>query len=279
MKNVKNVSLNYVKGFKCVGDINYDLGNLPHLRNGQSRQIDRIKTHQLVTNKRRKIDIPVEVEIVTETESLYIRLNYKLERMQKINDGSSYDCSVREQTLGLITLNFEGLQSGKIFKGKVEEQIEDYMKKNEDHIKEIERLKKESEDERERYVKLSEVLDKESKENDTLRDENCVLTNKNQNLTNENQNLKDENYTLTVRNTQLSNKIVALEKELNTRKNDTQGANMFGNTVNNLDLTDIELRFLVENIIKMNNKGKSEMEIFKKVKDYIGRLKGNKKQK
>lgn len=272
MKNVKNVSLNYVKGFKCVGDINYDLGNLPRLKNGQSGRVDRITTHQLVTNRRRKIDIPVTVEIITETESLYIRLNYKLERMQKINDGSSYDCSVREQTLGLITLNFEGLQSGKIFKGKVEEQIEDYMKKNEDHIKEIERLKKENEDERERYVKLSEVLNKESKENDTLRDENCVLTK-------DNKNLKNENYALTNENQNLKNEIVELKQQLNSTEKDSKNANTFGTMVNDLNLMDIALPFLVKHIINMNNKGKSEMEILKKAKDYIENLKRSKKQK
>jgi hypothetical protein len=256
MKNVKNVSLNYVKGFKCVGDINYDLGNLPRLKGGQSGQFDRIATHQLVTNRRRKIDIPVEVEIITATESLYVKLNYKLEKMQRI-EGSRYVCSVREQNLDLlITLNFDELR--KELKGKIKEQIENHMKNMMD-------LMKENEDVMARYIKTNEALTKKLKENDTL--------------TNENTELKDENYALTVRNTQLSNKVVALEKELNAREKYEQRANMFGDTVPNLDLTDIELRFLVENIIKMNNKGKSEMEIFKKVKDYIGRLKGNKKQK
>jgi hypothetical protein len=256
MKNVKNVSLNYVKGFKCVGDINYDLGNLPRLKGGQSGQFDRIATHQLVTNRRRKIDIPVEVEIITATESLYVKLNYKLEKMQRI-EGSRYVCSVREQNLDLlITLNFDELR--KELKGKIKEQIENHMKNMMD-------LMKENEDVMARYIKTNEALTKKLKENDTL--------------TNENTELKDENYALTVRNTQLSNKVVALEKELNAREKYEQRANMFGDTVPNLDLTDIELRFLVENIIKMNNKGKSEMEIFKKVKDYIGNLKGNKKQK
>lgn len=254
MKNVKNVSLNYVKGFKCVGDVNYYLGNLPRL-NGEKSRFNRDAICKQV-RRRNKIDIPVEVEIVTETDSFYIELNYKLERMQKINGGSSYDCSIREQSLGLITLNFEDLR--KKLGEKVKEQVENYMASNAD-------LRKENEDMRARYINVNEALTKKLKENDTL--------------TNENTELKDKNYVLTERNTQLSNKVVALEKELNARKNDNQGANMFGNTVDSLDLTDIELRFLVENIIKMNNKGKSEMEIFKKVKDYIGRLKGNKKQK
>ena len=264
MKNVKNVSLNYVRGFKCVGDINYDLGNLPRLKGGQSGQFDRIATHQLVTNKRRKIDIPVEVEIITATESLYVKLNYKLEKMQRI-EGSRYVCSVREQNLDLlITLNFDELR--KELKGKVKEQIESHMKNMMD-------LMKENEDVMARYIKTNEALVEKSKENDTL-------TNENYTLTNENTELKDKNYALTVRNTQLSNKVVALEKELNARENVEQKLNtLTGAMASSLDLTDIELRFLVENIIKMNNKGKSEMEIFKKVKDYIGRLKGNKKQK
>ena len=250
MKNVKNVSLNYVRGFKCVGDINYDLGNLPRLKGGQSGQFDRIATHQLVTNKRRKIDIPVEVEIVTVTESLYVKLNYKLEKMQRI-EGSRYVCSVREQNLDLlITLNFDELR--KELKGKVKEQIEN-------HMKNMENLIKENEDVMARYIKTNEALVEKSKEND-------VLTDKNYTLTNDNKNLKNE--------------IVVLEKRLNTMQNDNQNANVFARTmVNDFDLTDVQLRFLVENIIKMNNKGKSEMEIFKKVKDYIGRLKGNKKQK
>lgn len=256
MKNVKNVSLNYVKGFKCVGDINYSLGNLPHLKGGQSGQIDRIATHQLVTNRRRKIDIPVEVEIVTETESLYIKLNYKLEKMQRI-EGSRYVCCVREQNLDLlITLNFDELR--KELKGKVKEQIES-------HMKNMENLMKENEDTKARYIKLSEALNEKSKENDTLTNENYTLTNENQNLKNE----------IVVRD----NKIATLEKQLNAKEKDERLVNMFGDRYNNLDLTDVQLRFLVENIIKMNNKGKSEMEIFKKVKDYIGNLKGNKKQK
>jgi hypothetical protein len=249
MKNVKNVSLNYVKGFKCVGDINYDLGNLPRLKGGQSGQFDRIATHQLVTNRRRKIDIPVEVEIITATESLYVKLNYKLEKMQRI-EGSRYVCSVREQNLDLlITLNFDELR--KELKGKIKEQIENHMKNMMD-------LMKENEDVMARYIKTNEALVEKSKEND-------VLTDKNYTLTNENRNLKNE--------------IVVLEKRLNAMQDDKQEAKIFGDRYNSLDLTDIQLRFLVENIIKMNNKGKSEMEIFKKVKDYIGNLKGNKKQK
>ena len=253
MKNVKNVSLNYVKGFKCVGDVNYYLGNLPRL-NGEKSRFNRDAICKQV-RRRNKIDIPVEVEIVTETDSFYIELNYKLERMQKINGGSSYDCSIREQSLGLITLNFEDLR--KKLGEKVKEQVENYMASNAD-------LRKENEDMRARYINVSEALTEKLKENDTLTDENIEL--------------KNENCALTVRNTQLSNKVVALEKELNAKEKDERLAKMFGDTMG-LDLTDIELRFLVENIIKMNNKGKSEMEIFKKVKDYIGRLKGNKKQK
>jgi hypothetical protein len=255
MKNVKNVSLNYVKGFKCVGDVNYYLGNLPRL-NGEKSRFNRDAICKQV-RRRNKIDIPVEVEIVTETDSFYIELNYKLERMQKINGGSSYDCSIREQSLGLITLNFEDLR--KKLGEKVKEQVENYMASNAD-------LRKENEDMRARYINVNEVLTKKLKENDTL--------------TNENTELKDKNYALTVKNTQLSNKVVALEKELNARENVEQKLNtLTGAMASSLDLTDIELRFLVENIIKMNNKGKSEMEIFKKVKDYIGNLKGNKKQK
>jgi hypothetical protein len=255
MKNVKNVSLNYVKGFKCVGDVNYYLGNLPRL-NGEKSRFNRDAICKQV-RRRNKIDIPVEVEIVTETDSFYIELNYKLERMQKINGGSSYDCSIREQSLGLITLNFEDLR--KKLGEKVKEQVENYMASNAD-------LRKENEDMRARYINVNEALTKKLKENDTL--------------TNENTELKDKNYALTVKNTQLSNKVVALEKELNARENVEQKLNtLTGAMASSLDLTDIELRFLVENIIKMNNKGKSEMEIFKKVKDYIGNLKGNKKQK
>jgi hypothetical protein len=255
MKNVKNVSLNYVKGFKCVGDVNYYLGNLPRL-NGEKSRFNRDAICKQV-RRRNKIDIPVEVEIVTETDSFYIELNYKLERMQKINGGSSYDCSIREQSLGLITLNFEDLR--KKLGEKVKEQVENYMASNAD-------LRKENEDMRARYINVNEVLTKKLKENDTL--------------TNENTELKDKNYALTVKNTQLSNKVVALEKELNARENVEQKLNtLTGAMASSLDLADIELRFLVENIIKMNNKGKSEMEIFKKVKDYIGNLKGNKKQK
>jgi hypothetical protein len=255
MKNVKNVSLNYVKGFKCVGDVNYYLGNLPRL-NGEKSRFNRDAICKQV-RRRNKIDIPVEVEIVTETDSFYIELNYKLERMQKINGGSSYDCSIREQSLGLITLNFEDLR--KKLGEKVKEQVENYMASNAD-------LRKENEDMRARYINVNEALTKKLKENDTL--------------TNENTELKDKNYALTVKNTQLSNKVVALEKELNARENVEQKLNtLTGAMASSLDLADIELRFLVENIIKMNNKGKSEMEIFKKVKDYIGNLKGNKKQK
>lgn len=260
VKNVKNVSLGYVEGYKCVGDINYDLGNLPRLKGGQSGQFDRMSTHQLVTNKRRKIDIPVEVEIVTETEPLYVKLNYKLEKMQRI-EGSRYVCCVREQNLDLlITLNFDELR--KELKGKVKEQIENYMK---NIMGKMENVMKENEDARARYIKLSEALNEKSKENDDLTNKNHTLTNENRNLTNENQNLKNE--------------IVVLEKRLNAMQDDKQEAKIFGDRYNSLDLTDIQLRFLVENIIKMNNKGKSEMEIFKKVKDYIGNLKGNKKQK
>ena len=263
MKNVKNVSLNYVKGFKCVGDVNYYLGNLPRLKGGQSGQFDRIATHQLVTNKRRKIDIPVEVEIITATESLYVKLNYKLEKMQRI-EATRYVCSVREQNLDLlITLNFDELR--KELKGKVKEQIESHMKNMMD-------LMKENEDVMARYIKTNEALVEKSKENDTLTNENYTLTNNNKNLTKENQNLKNEIVAK-------DNQIVALEKRLNAMQDDKQEAKIFGDRYNSLDLTDIQLRFLVENIIKMNNKGKSEMEIFKKVKDYIGNLKGNKKQK
>ena len=247
MKNVKNVSLNYVKGFKCVGDVNYYLGNLPRL-NGEKSRFNRDAICKQV-RRRNKIDIPVEVEIVTETDSFYIELNYKLERMQKINGGSSYDCSIREQSLGLITLNFEDLR--KKLGEKVKEQVENYMASNAD-------LRKENEDMRARYINVSEALTEKLKENDTLTDEN--------------QNLKHE---IVVRD----NKIATLEKQLNTKEKDERLVNMFGDRYNNLDLTDVQLRFLVENIIKMNNKGKSEMEIFKKVKDYIGRFKGNKKQK
>ena len=254
MKNVKNVSLNYVKGFKCVGDVNYYLGNLPRL-NGEKSRFNRDAICKQV-RRRNKIDIPVEVEIVTETDSFYIELNYKLERMQKINGGSSYDCSIREQSLGLITLNFEDLR--KKLGEKVKEQVENYMASNAD-------LRKENEDMRARYINVSEALTEKLKENDTLTDENNEL--------------KDENYALTVRNTQLSNKVVALEKELSAKEKDERLVKTFGDRYNSLDLTDVQLRFLVENIIKMNNKGKSEMEIFKKVKDYIGNLKGNKKQK
>lgn len=254
MKNVKNVSLNYVKGFKCVGDVNYYLGNLPRL-NGEKSRFNRDAICKQV-RRRNKIDIPVEVEIVTETDSFYIELNYKLERMQKINGGSSYDCSIREQSLGLITLNFEDLR--KKLGEKVKEQVENYMASNAD-------LRKENEDMRARYINVSEALTEKLKENDTLTDENTEL--------------KDKNYALTVKNTQLSNKVVALEKELNAMQDDRQEAKIFGDKYNSLDLADMELRFLVENIIKMNNRGKSEMEIFKKAKDYIGRLKGNKKQK
>ena len=247
MKNVKNVSLNYVKGFKCVGDVNYYLGNLPRL-NGEKSRFNRDAICKQV-RRRNKIDIPVEVEIVTETDSFYIELNYKLERMQKINGGSSYDCSIREQSLGLITLNFEDLR--KKLGEKVKEQVENYMASNAD-------LRKENEDMRARYINVSEALTEKLKENDTLTDEN--------------QNLKNE---IVVRD----NKIATLEKQLNTKEKDERLVNMFGDRYNSLDLTDVQLRFLVENIIKMNNKGKSEMEIFKKVKDYIGNLKGNKKQK
>ena len=215
MKNVKNVSLNYVKGFKCVGDVNYYLGNLPRL-NGEKSRFNRDAICKQV-RKRNKIDIPVEVEIVTETDSFYIELNYKLERMQKINGGSSYDCSIREQSLGLITLNFEDLR--KKLGEKVKEQVENYMASNAD-------LRKENEDMRARYINVSEALTEKLKENDTLTDENIEL--------------KDKNYALTVRNTQLSNKVVALEKELYAREKYEQRANMFGNTVDNLDLTDIE---------------------------------------
>jgi hypothetical protein len=126
-------------------------------------------------------------------------------------------------------------------------------------------LMKENEDVMARYIKTNEALVEKSKENDVLTDKNYTLTNENRNLTNENQNLKNE--------------IVVLEKRLNAMQDDKQEAKIFGDKYNSLDLTDIQLRFLVENIIKMNNKGKSEMEIFKKVKDYIGNLKGNKKQK
>ena len=259
MKNVKNVSLNYVKGFKCVGDVNYYLGNLPRL-NGEKSRFNRDAICKQV-RKRNKIDIPVEVEIVTETDSYYIELNYKLERMQKINGGSSYDCSIREQSLGLITLNFEDLR--KKLGEKVKEQVENYMASNAD-------LRKENEDNKARYIKLTEVLTEKSKENDTLRDENCVLTN-------DNKNLKNENYALTDENKNLKNEIVELKQQLNSTEKDSKNANTFGTMVNDLDLMDIALPFLVKHIINMNNKGKSEMEILKRAKDYIENLKRSKR--
>ena len=242
MKNVKNVSLNNVKGFICVGNVNYYLGNLPRL-NGEKLRFNREATFKQVSRKRKAIDIPVDIEIITEKESFYIELNYKLERMQKI-EGSRYDCSVREQKLDLlITLDFEDLRL----------KLGDAIKRQiENHMKNIDELMKENDNLRNRYYNASEMLDKKSKENDAL---------------------IEEKYSLIEKNTELKNEIVELKQRLNNREKDIQNKQLFGNKINELDLMKTVLPFLVKNVINMSKKGKSEMEILKKAEDYIERLK------
>ena len=165
MKNVKNVSLNNVKGFKRVGNVNYYLGNLPRL-NGEKLRFNREATFKQITRKRKAIDIPVDIEIITEKESFYIELNYKLERMQKI-EGSRYDCSVREQKLDLlITLDFEDLRLK--LGDAIKRQIENHMKNIKEMMKINDNLAKENDDLKNRYYNASEMLNKKSKENDEV---------------------------------------------------------------------------------------------------------------
>lgn len=249
MKNVKNVSLNNVKGFKRVGNVNYYLGNLPRL-NGEKLRFNREATFKQITRKRKAIDIPVDIEIITEKESFYIELNYKLERMQKI-EGSRYDCSVREQKLDLlITLDFEDLRLK--LGDAIKRQIENHMKNIKEMMKINDNLAKENDDLKNRYYNASEMLNKKSKENDAL---------------------IEEKYSLIEKNTELKNEIVELKQRLNNREKDIQNKQLFGNKINELDLMKTVLPFLVKNIINMSKKGKTEMEILKKVEDYIERLK------
>jgi hypothetical protein len=247
MKNFKNVSLNEIKGFKSVGNVEAYLSEFPRL-NGQESRFNRIETMNKI-KRGESINIPVDVEIITDKEAYYIELIYKLEKMYSVAN-SKYVCCLYEPTLGSIPLDFEQLrlQVGT----KIRKEIERYMISVNEIMKEIENYE-------ERYYRTSEKLNKTEME--LTREELAHDKTK--------KDLNETRNALVVAN----NEIVELKQTINDMKKDNQEDRMLDNKIGSLNLMKTVLPFLVKNIINMSKKGKTEMEILKKAEDYIERLK------
>ena len=247
MKNFKNVSLNEIKGFKCVGNVKAYLSEFPRL-NGQESKFNRIETMNKI-KRGESINIPVDVEIITDKEAYYIELIYKLEKMYSVAN-SRYICCLYEPTLGSIPLDFEQLrlQVGT----KIRKEIERYMVSVNEIMKEVENYE-------ERYYRTSEKLNKTEME--LTREELAHDKTK--------KDLNETRNALVVAN----NEIVDLKQTINDMKKDKEEYRMFSDKVSSLNLMKTVLPFLVKNIINMSKKGKTEMEILKKAEDYIERLK------
>ena len=244
---MKNVSLNEIKGFKGVGNVKAYLSEFPRL-SGQESRFNRIETMNKI-KRGESINIPVDVEIITDKEAYYIELIYKLEKMYSVAN-SKYICCLYEPTLGSIPLDFEQLrlQVGT----KIRKEIERYMISVNEIMKEIENYE-------ERYYKTSEKLNKTEME--LTREELAHDKTK--------KDLNDTRNALVVAN----NEIVELKQTINDMKKDNKEDRMLDNKTNSLNLMKTVLPFLVKNIINMSKKGKTEMEILKKAEDYIERLK------
>jgi hypothetical protein len=247
MKNFKNVSLNEIKGFKSVGNVEAYLSEFPRL-NGQESRFNRIETMNKI-KRGESINIPVDIEIITDKEAYYIELIYKLEKMYSVAN-SKYVCCLYEPTLGSIPLDFEQLrlQVGT----KIRKEIERYMISVNEIMKEIENYE-------ERYYRTSEKLNKTEME--LTREELAHDKTK--------KDLNETRNALVVAN----NEIVELKQTINDMKKDNQEDRMLDNKIGSLNLMKTVLPFLVKNIINMSKKGKTEMEILKKAEDYIERLK------
>lgn len=247
MKNFKNVSLNEIKGFKSVGNVKAYLSEFPRL-SGQESRFNRIETMNKI-KRGESINIPVDVEIITDKEAYYIELIYKLEKMYSVAN-SKYVCCLYEPTLGSIPLDFEQLrlQVGT----KIRKEIERYMISVNEIMKEIENYE-------ERYYKASEKLNKTEME----------LTKEELAHDKTKKDLNETKNALVVAN----NEIVELKQTINDMKKYNQEDRMFDNKISSLNLMKTVLPFLVKNIINMSKKGKTEMEILKKAEDYIERLK------
>jgi hypothetical protein len=247
MKNFKNVSLNEIKGFKNVGNVKAYLSEFPRL-SGQESRFNRIETMNKI-KRGESINIPVDVEIITDKEAYYIELIYKLEKMYSVAN-SRYVCCLYEPTLGSIPLDFEQLrlQVGT----KIRKEIERYMISVNEIMKEIENYE-------ERYYRTSEKLNKTEME--LTREELAHDKTK--------KDLNETRNALVVAN----NEIVELKQTINDMKKDNQEDRMLDNKIGSLNLMKTVLPFLVKNIINMSKKGKTEMEILKKAEDYIERLK------
>jgi hypothetical protein len=247
MKNFKNVSLNEIKGFKSVGNVKAYLSEFPRL-NGQESRFNRIETMNKI-KRGESINIPVDIEIITDKEAYYIELIYKLEKMYSVAN-SKYVCCLYEPTLGSIPLDFEQLrlQVGT----KIRKEIERYMISVNEIMKEIENYE-------ERYYRTSEKLNKTEME--LTREELAHDKTK--------KDLNETRNALVVAN----NEIVELKQTINDMKKDNQEDRMLDNKIGSLNLMKTVLPFLVKNIINMSKKGKTEMEILKKAEDYIERLK------
>jgi septal ring factor EnvC (AmiA/AmiB activator) len=195
------------------------------------------------------INIPVDIEIITDKEAYYIELIYKLEKMYSVAN-SKYVCCLYEPTLGSIPLDFEQLrlQVGT----KIRKEIERYMISVNEIMKEIENYE-------ERYYRTSEKLNKTEME--LTREELAHDKTK--------KDLNETRNALVVAN----NEIVELKQTINDMKKDNQEDRMLDNKIGSLNLMKTVLPFLVKNIINMSKKGKTEMEILKKAEDYIERLK------
>ena len=247
MKNFKNVSLNEIKGFKGVGNVKAYLSEFPKL-NGMESRFNRIETMNKI-KRGESINIPVDVEIITDKEAYYIELIYKLEKMYSVAN-SKYICCLYEPTLGSIPLDFEQLRLQ--VSTKIRKEIERYMVSVNEIMKEIENYE-------ERYYRTSEKLNKTEME----------LTKEELAHDKTKKDLNETKNALVIAN----NEIVELKQRLNNREKDSQDKQLFGDKINNLNLIKTVLPFLVKNIINMSKKGKTEMEILKKAEDYIERLK------
>lgn len=247
MKNFKNVSLNEIKGFKCVGNVKAYLSEFPRL-NGQESKFNRIETMNKI-KRGESINIPVDVEIITDKEAYYIELIYKLEKMYSVAN-SRYICCLYEPTLGSIPLDFEQLrlQVGT----KIRKEIERYMVSVNEIMKEVENYE-------ERYYRTSEKLNKTEME--LTKEELAHDATK--------KDLNETRNALVVAN----NEIVELKQTINDMEKYNKEYRMFSDKVSSLNLIKTVLPFLVKNIINMSKKGKTEMEILKKAEDYIERLK------
>ena len=247
MKNFKNVSLNEIKGFKCFGNVKAYLSEFPRL-NGQESKFNRIETMNKI-KRGESINIPVDVEIITDKEAYYIELIYKLEKMYSVAN-SRYICCLYEPTLGSIPLDFEQLrlQVGT----KIRKEIERYMVSVNEIMKEVENYE-------ERYYRTSEKLNKTEME--LTKEELAHDATK--------KDLNETRNALVVAN----NEIVELKQTINDMEKYNKEYRMFSDKVSSLNLIKTVLPFLVKNIINMSKKGKTEMEILKKAEDYIERLK------